>query len=87
MSVFAIIFAVLILTLFWGGFIYMLLYTLKLKGQQGQPTDDDEGMALMRNPTSPVCDPLSFRTMLNATAAKMPVTGDTPMFVTTPSIG
>ena len=42
MSVFAIIFAVSILSLFWGGFVYMLLYTLKLKGQQDQAIDNDE---------------------------------------------
>ena len=41
MSVLAIIFAVVILSLFWGGFVYMLLYSLKLKGRQGQ-VDDDE---------------------------------------------
>jgi len=42
MSVLAIIFAVLILSLFWGGFVYMLLFSLKLKGQQDQADDDDE---------------------------------------------
>jgi hypothetical protein len=42
MSVLAIIFAVLILSLFWGGFVYMLLFSLKLKGQQDQAIDDDE---------------------------------------------
>jgi len=42
MSVLAIIFAVLILSLFWGGFAYMLLFSLKLKGQQDQADDDDE---------------------------------------------
>lgn len=42
MSIFAIIFAVVILSFFWGGFIYMLLYSLKLKGQQDQTGDDDE---------------------------------------------
>jgi hypothetical protein len=42
MSVLAIIFAVLILSFFWGGFIFMLLYSLKLKGGQGQDIDDDE---------------------------------------------
>ena len=42
MSVLAIIFAVVILSLFWGGFVYMLLYTLKLKGQQDQADDDEE---------------------------------------------
>ena len=33
MTLFAIIFAVIILSMFWGGFISMLLYTLKLKGR------------------------------------------------------
>ncbi len=42
MSIFAVIFAVVILSFFWGGFIYMLLYSLKLKGQQDQADDDDE---------------------------------------------
>ncbi|MGD2087892.1 MAG: hypothetical protein PVH61_17070 [Candidatus Aminicenantes bacterium] len=42
MSIFAIIFAVVILSFFWGGFIYMLLYSLKLKGQQDQEDDDEE---------------------------------------------
>jgi len=42
MSIFAIIFAVVILSFFWGGFVYMLLYTLKLKEQPGQAGDDDE---------------------------------------------
>jgi hypothetical protein len=42
MSIFAIIFAVVILSFFWGGFVYMLLYSLKLKGQPGQAGDDDE---------------------------------------------
>jgi len=31
MTLLAIIFAVLMLTLFWGGFIYMLSYSLKLR--------------------------------------------------------
>lgn len=34
MTTFAIIFAVLILSLFWGGFVFMLFYSLKLKGGQ-----------------------------------------------------
>jgi hypothetical protein len=42
MSIFAIIFAVLILSFFWGGFVYMLLYSLKLKGSQGQAIDDED---------------------------------------------
>jgi hypothetical protein len=33
MSLFAIIFAVTVLSLFWGGFVFMLLYTLKLKAK------------------------------------------------------
>lgn len=36
MSIFAIVFAVLILSLFWGGFVTMLLYTLKLKSREAQ---------------------------------------------------
>jgi hypothetical protein len=31
MTLFAVIFAVLILSLFWGGFAFMLSYTLKQK--------------------------------------------------------
>lgn len=34
MSLFAIIFAVFILTLFWGGFVFMLVYSLKLKDKE-----------------------------------------------------
>jgi hypothetical protein len=34
MSVFAIIFAVSILSLFWGGFVFMLFYSLRLKSKQ-----------------------------------------------------
>ena len=41
MSIFAIIFAVVIISLFWGGFIYMLLYSLKLKGRQNQGDEDE----------------------------------------------
>jgi len=33
MSLFAIIFTILILSLFWGGFIFMLFYSLKLKSR------------------------------------------------------
>ena len=33
MTLFAIIFTVVILSLFWGGFIYMMFYTLKLKSR------------------------------------------------------
>lgn len=36
MSLFAIIFAVTILTLFWGGFAYTLMWLLKLKSKPGQ---------------------------------------------------
>jgi hypothetical protein len=43
MSVLAIIFAVVILSLFWGGFVYMLLYSLKLKRSQDQADDDEPG--------------------------------------------
>jgi hypothetical protein len=42
MSIFAIIFAVSILSFFWGGFVYLLLYSLKLKGQQDQADEDEE---------------------------------------------
>ena len=42
MSILAIIFAAVILSFFWGGFVYMLLYSLKLKGQQDQDIDDEE---------------------------------------------
>ena len=42
MSVLAIIFAVVILSFYWGGFVYMLLYSLKLKGGQGQDIDEEE---------------------------------------------
>jgi hypothetical protein len=34
MSTLAIIFAAVILSLFWGGFIYMLFYSLRLKSKQ-----------------------------------------------------
>ncbi len=34
MSTFAIIFAVLILSLFWGGFAVTLLYSLKLREKE-----------------------------------------------------
>jgi hypothetical protein len=40
MNLFAIIFAVLMLSLFWGGFAFMLFYSLKLK--PGQDSSDDE---------------------------------------------
>jgi hypothetical protein len=33
MSIFAIIFAAVILSLFWGGFVFMLLYSLRLKSR------------------------------------------------------
>ena len=41
MSILAIIFAVVILSFFWGGFVYMLLYSLKLKGQQQDIDEED----------------------------------------------
>ena len=34
MNLFALIFAVLMLSLFWGGFIFMLFYSLKLKNHE-----------------------------------------------------
>ena len=43
MSVFAIIFAVVILSLFWGGFVSMLFYTLKLKSREGENPGEPEG--------------------------------------------
>ena len=49
MSIFAVIFAVVILSFFWGGFIYMLLYSLKLKGQQGQADDDEEEVDVVKS--------------------------------------
>jgi len=42
MSIFAIIFAVVVLSFFWGGFVYMLLYSLKLKEGQSEADDDEE---------------------------------------------
>jgi hypothetical protein len=42
MTLFAIIFAVLILSLFWGGFGYMLFYSLKLK-ESKEPRDEPKG--------------------------------------------
>jgi len=30
------IFAVLVLSLFWGGFVFMLVYTLKTKSRPGE---------------------------------------------------
>jgi hypothetical protein len=36
MSIFAIIFAVVILSLFWGGFVSMLFYSLRLKSREGE---------------------------------------------------
>jgi hypothetical protein len=48
MSIFAVIFAVVILSFFWGGFVYMLLYSLKLKGKPGQADDDEESETVAR---------------------------------------
>lgn len=40
MSTFAIIFAVMILSLFWGGFVFMLFYSLNLKNRDtGKPEE------------------------------------------------
>lgn len=41
MSLFATIFAVLTLSLFWGGFVFLLGYSLKLK-KSVQADDDQE---------------------------------------------
>jgi hypothetical protein len=38
MSLFAIFFAVAILVLFWGGFVFMLFYSLKLKKLDRDPS-------------------------------------------------
>lgn len=40
MTLKAIILAVLTLSAFWGGFVFMILYSLKLKGGQGE-TDEE----------------------------------------------
>lgn len=42
MSTFAVIFSIAILSLFWGGFIGMLLYSLKLKSRETQDSPDNE---------------------------------------------
>lgn len=42
MNLFAIIFAVLMLSLFWGGFAYMILYSLKLKTGRDSADDDTD---------------------------------------------
>ena len=49
MSVLAIIFAVVILSFFWGGFVFMLLYSLKLKGGQDQADDDEEDSEIVES--------------------------------------
>lgn len=43
MSVFAILFAVVILSLFWGGFVSMLFYTLRLKSREAKSPGEPEG--------------------------------------------
>jgi hypothetical protein len=42
MKPFAIIFAVLILSLFWGGFAFMLRYSLKIKSRRDSVDDDED---------------------------------------------
>ena len=42
MGVFAIVFAVVILSLFWGGFVSMLFYTLKLKSHETESPGEPE---------------------------------------------
>jgi hypothetical protein len=42
MNFFSIIFAIVILSLFWGGFVYMLFYSLKLKSHEAQESEDKE---------------------------------------------
>ncbi len=41
MSLFALIFAILILTLFWGGFVSMLFYSLKLTSREDQEPEGE----------------------------------------------
>jgi hypothetical protein len=40
MTLFAIIFAIVILSLFWGGFVSMLFYSLKLKSREAREPED-----------------------------------------------
>ena len=42
MSLFAIIFAGFVLSLFWGGFVVMLFYSLKLKKKNEDQITDDQ---------------------------------------------
>jgi hypothetical protein len=42
MSTFAIIFAVIVLSIFWGGFGFMLFYSLKLKNRETRVKESDE---------------------------------------------
>jgi len=41
MSLFSIIFAIVILSLFWGGFVSMLFYSLKLKSREAQESEGE----------------------------------------------
>lgn len=43
MNLFALIFAVLMLSLFWGGFIFMLFYSLKLKNRETPEPESPDG--------------------------------------------
>ena len=43
MNLFALIFAVLMLSLFWGGFIFMLFYSLKLKNHEPMCVEPGSG--------------------------------------------
>ena len=43
MNLFALIFAVLMLSLFWGGFIFMLFYSLKLKNHETRESGTSGG--------------------------------------------
>ena len=43
MNLFAIIFAVLMLSLFWGGFFFMLFYSLKLKNRETREPESPDG--------------------------------------------
>ncbi len=42
MTLFAVIFAVAVLSLFWGGFAFMLIYTLKLKSKKEQVPENTD---------------------------------------------
>lgn len=43
MNLFALIFAVLMLSLFWGGFVFMLFYSLKLKNRDTPEPGSPDG--------------------------------------------